>query len=93
MKKPRVEDFVTSGSMINPYGNYDYEKYSEQLEKYIEFLNKENNIFLINLENEIINCNKKITLYQNNDNMEVADVFTERKKGLDKAKKLYNENK
>ncbi len=39
MTRPNIEDYNTNGNMINPYGNYDYEKYSKDLEEYINSFN------------------------------------------------------
>jgi hypothetical protein len=33
--KPKIEDYETGGTMIAPYGGYDYESYSKALEEYI----------------------------------------------------------
>ena len=43
MKKPKLEDFSTSGNMISPFGGYDYEKYSNALELYIKHLEANSN--------------------------------------------------
>jgi len=40
MKKPKLKDYSTSGSMIAPYGGYDYEKYSQAQEKYIKHIKR-----------------------------------------------------
>lgn len=40
MKRPELNDFTTGGSMIAPHGGYDYEAYSNALNKYIDTLGK-----------------------------------------------------
>ena len=38
MKKPIPSDYSTTGNMTNPYGSYDYEKYSVDMKIYAEYL-------------------------------------------------------
>jgi len=38
IKKPNKKDYETSGSMINPYGSYDFEAYANALEEYSTYL-------------------------------------------------------
>jgi len=38
MKKPILSDYSTTGNMTNPYGSYDYEKYSVDMKIYAEYL-------------------------------------------------------
>lgn len=42
MNKPELKDYNTEGSMIAPYGAYDYEAYSKALDAYIEFTSLRN---------------------------------------------------
>ena len=63
MIKPDINDYTTGGSMIAPYGTYDYESYAKALDKYI--INLEVKIGVLKVQNTVenvspINVNKLI---------------------------------